>query len=426
MLNVKYQLDSYCRRFGLVSEGKRIPEYLLQERWEKRALPSNGLRVTDGGSLEILEFGELNGFEGPDFKHAIVRIDGEVRSGDVEIHYCTSDWLHHGHSRDRSYDCVVLHVVYIHDLPSLEHVAPILELSSILPSTSHFEHGMPSSVGVKRNCTSMIHSLPYSKRLEYLEDRGLQRFNRRVRFFGDALMPGRVDWDQLFYRGIMEALGFSRNRHAFLELTDCIPYDWLCNLVRVQRGGMMAGAAALIGCGGLMGMVEDQKLIDLWNGLKSTHRFKLMSQSSWRLFRIRSANHPVRRLSGMASLVAMAQGRLFYHCVNVFRDRSDLESLTAFFQISDHVDVSNRRLAWIGRQRAFEIVVNAVMPILAAYFEKQGDVDSLSRIVEAMRQCKTRENNRIIREMSTHLGLASRSISTLVAQGMIEASPDCL
>ena len=40
-----------------------------------------------------------------------LKIDGTLWVGNVEIHTQASDWLSHGHDRDRAYDTVILHVV---------------------------------------------------------------------------------------------------------------------------------------------------------------------------------------------------------------------------------------------------------------------------------------------------------------------------
>ena len=56
--------------------------------------------------------------------------------GNVEIHVRSSDWIKHGHEKDRNYDRIILHVVYEYDahLEQNEyHGVETLELKGMIP-----------------------------------------------------------------------------------------------------------------------------------------------------------------------------------------------------------------------------------------------------------------------------------------------------
>lgn len=65
-----------------------------------------------GDEMEILDTGEWNFSDGPDFKNVTGKLNGQLWKGDVEIHTHAEDWYLHGHQRDKAYDQVKLHVVY--------------------------------------------------------------------------------------------------------------------------------------------------------------------------------------------------------------------------------------------------------------------------------------------------------------------------
>lgn len=90
-------------------------EKLMQFVWQHRLWDYTPLRTSDGRRVRIIHPGTLNHDSGPDFFNASVEIDGQRWAGNIEIHVRASDWMRHGHDRDRAYDSVILHVVQVDD-----------------------------------------------------------------------------------------------------------------------------------------------------------------------------------------------------------------------------------------------------------------------------------------------------------------------
>ena len=86
-------------------------EKLLHYVWMHRLLPSHGLQTTDGRSIEVLDPGQYNNNQGPDFSNARIRLDDMMWAGNVEIHTVSGDWSRHGHDKDAVYNTTILHVV---------------------------------------------------------------------------------------------------------------------------------------------------------------------------------------------------------------------------------------------------------------------------------------------------------------------------
>ena len=78
--------------------------------WEKFPLGTNILNADE--ELIILSRGDLSTNLGPDFQGARISFNGEVYSGDIEIHLRSSDWYHHGHHLNRAFNNVILHLVW--------------------------------------------------------------------------------------------------------------------------------------------------------------------------------------------------------------------------------------------------------------------------------------------------------------------------
>ena len=62
--------------------------------------------------MRVLHPGRRVGGPGPDFRDAVVTVDGVERRGDVELHVRASAFRSHGHANDAAYARLALHVVY--------------------------------------------------------------------------------------------------------------------------------------------------------------------------------------------------------------------------------------------------------------------------------------------------------------------------
>lgn len=89
----------------------KILEGKVQQIWALQEIQHGDWRTTAGTRLAVRQPGVWNRGSGPDFRDAVVELNGEARIGDVEIHLYREDWWRHGHHLDPAYDSVMLHVV---------------------------------------------------------------------------------------------------------------------------------------------------------------------------------------------------------------------------------------------------------------------------------------------------------------------------
>ena len=89
------------------------PEYLLQAVWQQQRLWRDHLRTLDGKTVRVLHPGFKNHEAGPDFRGAIIQIEGSApQSGDVEIDLQANGWRAHGHEGNPAFKRVILHVIW--------------------------------------------------------------------------------------------------------------------------------------------------------------------------------------------------------------------------------------------------------------------------------------------------------------------------
>jgi hypothetical protein len=226
----------------------------LQEIWERRLFQGEGLLTEDARPVRV-EFQGTRSLEGgPDFRGARIAIGGVLRSGDVEIHLTPSGWDAHGHGRDSAYSGVILHVVLRRDaFVEPPRDPPLLVLEPHLA-------GAPAAAAP---------SGPPD-----LDALGEEWFEERRARIGR--LRGRAGGDEALHRGILVALGYKNNQAAMAELARRRPFASLRGRPagEIERS-LREGAASL-------------------------------PRAMWRLRNQRPANHPWRRLAGMARFLAAA------------------------------------------------------------------------------------------------------------------------
>ena len=393
-----------------------LPQHVRSERalavlWQKADGLAEGLVTQDGRRLRVIYPGRPNHRAGPDFHDAIIADEaGELLHGDVELHLNAPDWYAHRHHRDVNYNSVILHVV-LHPkniaktaLPSGMN-APVVALRQ----PPHRAEGRPAS-----------HPMPAlpawptgeSNLGETLDRAGDERFVGRSQGF--AMELERADADEVLYAGIFEALGYSSNRAPFRELAKRVPFTslrWLQDEPRRTRA--LAIKAALVGGSGLLPNLqpaeEAKQLARLCRSMPATRR---MPPSSWKLFRVRPANHPLRRIGGAALLV----------------DRYIETGLAKGFQ--DILRISPRglieRLAarpLVGAERAAEVAVNVVLPFLHAYGGLGRAPALKADALDLYRAFPSLAENEITREMKRIIGAGAQAVEIRTArrqQGLIK------
>ena len=303
-----------------------LPEHLLARLW--RAKEGRSLRTVDGRRVKVLYAGRPAPGHGPDFQDAVVRMDGERAAGNVELHRKPSDWRAHGHDGDPAYGGVMLHVV-----ARADDTGPDLPLAELSRPGTREALEPPLMAGLARVSSGELRQM--------LVRSGIARFHERVEAASRSAAENGAE--QALHEALFVALGYAENR---------APFHWLARAVP---------ATALTALAGIRppeerGAVFERILLDA-SGLE--HGVSPEGSPAWKTAGVRPANHPGQRVRGAAALLArVAEEGLLAACERAAAEGG--ASLERLFV----VDASAGAL--IGAGRAREIVVNAVLPLLAA------------------------------------------------------------
>lgn len=365
---------------------QELTELTLCRAW-RDGWHARELRTTAGQRLHVVYPGVWTNSDGPDFRDAFLEIDGRLVRGAVEVHLRSSTWQAHGHQHDPAYAAVVLHVVLEDDLtPGLRtpygEPLPTLELGSYLAGTldelvGRAMVGPMAQLGVTTCLPTLAGGRPDEVRAA-LQRKGWERLAARELRFRQAFE--HTPPAQALYAGLLDALGFSRNRGGMAQVAERLPLHLLERIAGSY--GWSGAAAALLGVGGFLPLAEAggrlcevspavaAELVGQFAELGTRYALVALEPATWTLNRTRPANHPARRLASMAGLLARAlpEGLLARMLA------CDITRPDAFDGWLTAVEPN------LGADRRAALVTNVFAPFLAAYAGVTGD-DALAERV---------------------------------------------
>jgi hypothetical protein len=316
------------------AEAGRPQERELARLWQQAPLPA--LRTRSGLPLRVLFRGLPNPGPGPDFRHALIATPQGLLQGDVEVHVRASDFRRHGHHRDPAYDGLVLHVVLLDDEGEDTPLAcgrrvPVVALPPPDPEGAIAPWQEP--------CRSARQRLGDGEVARLLDKMGEMRLRQKAYRLRQALAAlGR---EEALYRALAEGCGYGGNQEAFAALARALPWQGLRRLLV----GAPPGAAPSLALAALARHLPPVAL-----GGRPR----------------RPANRPHRRLGALACLLARLAGPGLAASLLPPVRAGDARRLLAALTV---------RGPWgsIGRGRAIELAVNAVLPLALALAEEAHD-----------------------------------------------------
>lgn len=389
-----YPVGSAATAWRPVSRGigEKIPERLLAKLWKDRAARQTGLRTEAGKRVRVVYPGRTGTAAGPDFRDALLEVEGlGLVRGDVELHIRQRDWKSHGHGGDPNYNGVVIHGALevdsedtrlrsgvrapVVDLRALleepsEKPGPLLDLWEILARRGFPRPGSPDEAAAT------------------LDRAGDRRFQLKSAWLSECIRA--LGPDQALYQALMEGLGYSSNRRPFTELASRAPYQALTR----AAGRLPAEERSEAICGWLTacsGLAEPESPRPRWIG-------PAMNREEWRLFRVRPANHPRRRIQGAAMLLdRFLEPGLAAGLAEVASGLSPAKLIAALCA------AGTEGPALVGPARAKDLAVNAVLPFMHGWPNFGGENQEPEGAPALFRRFPSLADNQLTREMTIQL-----------------------
>lgn len=400
-----------------------MTEAFLQYVWQHRLL-EGPLVTTEGLPVVVERPGELNRDAGPDFLDSRLVIGGLHWAGNVEVHTRASDWNQHGHSDDKAYNNVILHVVYIYDADIvLENGKKVqtLDISQSLPQYvwDNYDSLMNPADNTQIPCASRLKDIPDF--LYHLsQDRLLvERIERKSGDVERILKESKGSWEQACYWLTAHYFGGKTNAFAFELLAKVTPM----RIVAKIKDNAFRVEALYMGQAGLLdGDFNDEypkKLQREYNYLSAAYQLTPMEGHLWKFFRVRPSSFPTLRISQFSDLMSKSSN-LFSKML----DAEDAGSVSKLFVVQaseywqSHYNFdkeTERSSKSLGKSLINTIIINTWIPLLYEYGVVHGAEMYKERAFNLLQQLPPEDNRitRLWKSAGIKIGNAAESQSVI-------------
>ncbi len=368
------------RQPGLIREGaqrlspKDWPEHEVQALWFAGAF-GREFTTTEGHPAQVVQFGVWNREAGPDFAEAAVSIAGQAtRRGCIELDPDARDWEHHGHSTNRAYDEVILHVFLSRGEAEFftrtsQHT---LVPQVLLDPAALDEPPVPMPDAKLGRCAGPLRALSEERVREVVL--GAAQFRMRRKSATLSRMVELHGTEEALYQALAEALGYKSNKLPFTLLAQRLP-------LKLLRAAKDDAAALLFGVSGFLNQQDLgefdaptraylRALWERWWPRRAEFERLTIPRSLWKMGGQRPVNHPQRRLAALAQVVR------HWSKISTLRDQCAPEAITDFcaglrdeywdYHYTVTSKPSAKRMALIGDSRVTEMLVNVFLPLAVA------------------------------------------------------------
>ena len=430
----------------------KIDEAFVQKLWQEQRFFNTNMEAIDRRTIRVLKPGVWNHDEGPDFMHAEIEIAGQLQVGDVEIHVKASDWYAHKHYLNSRYNRVILHAVFFDDdinlrtrLQNGKRVSTLELLRWIdAPIGDLFDEAKKTETDATSFCRVTGNRLNMQVLRGVFESLGNERFLEKA----DAirLFRTRLNFEQILYEGIMEALGYKHNSTPLRELAQRVPFENFDQKSELEIQTILFGVAGLLPSQRENPLpaeeVDDPFIVtleNLWRASEHASRPDHMTASRWRFGGVRPFNYPTRRIAAMSQLIHHCQGSLMMHFLPTCEKaatantpqlwralQNELLALlmlepTGYWQTRYNFGrEGTRKAALIGSNRALEIIINKILPVAYIWAVEADSPQLQDAILQLYSNCTKSQDNTDIRQIEKQIFTEAQPLALLKATAKIQ------
>jgi len=399
-----------------------MTERLLQYIWQFQHYNKADLTTEQGDLLQVINQGQYNINQGPDFRQATIKLDDTTWVGNIEIHLKSSDWRKHHHSFDNNFSNIILHVVWLHD-------EDIKDINNILLPTLCLQNRVPKLLLDRYH--SILNSqdfIPSQKHLPALSELGwsawkerlaVERLQRKTSLVLSFLSEANNHWEEVFWWLLARNFGMKVNADVFENIARSLSMT----VIGRHKNQIHQLEALLLGQANLLEEKFEEEYPQL---LQREYRFYkkkyLLKQLTGKPFflRMRPANFPTLRLAQLAMLIKQST-----HLFSKVKETQTVEDVKELLNVTPndywhyHYIFNEATLfkpKVLGKQMIDNIIINTIVPVLFAYGSFTKDDQHKSKALKWLSQLAP-ESNSITNKWKS---FGIRNDNALDSQALIE------
>lgn len=378
-----------------------MKEQFLHFVWQYHRFNHHQLQTIQGQPIQIIDYGQSNPSDGPDFLFAKIKIGKVLWVGHVEIHVHSSDWEKHQHSKDENYKNVILHVVYHHDKEIKNFQPPTLELSGLIPKSIYERFLYLEQSPHILPCQHLITDIDPSVITMFMHRLAIERLELKVQKIEALLEKHQNNFEQVAFIWLSRYFGIGSNSDAFQELSTRIPISWLSKIQDEPESitALMMGSA-----GFLKYLPEDEKyLLNLSNQFEHfQHKWKIsvLEPQWWKWKMGRPSTFPSLKLAQLSKLLEKKPS-VFQLILDEKHFVKEVCSITLNPFWDEHYilqSTSVNREKGISLAFANRLLINVSVPLMLAYGRYLGDYSWTEKALDILEKLPP-EKNRITKVM---------------------------
>lgn len=413
-----------------------VPESRVLDIWQSPVRQRADLKTVKSEPVRIIYPGRPNDGRGADIKDAVIATPQGLIKGDIEFHTRSSGWWQHGHHEDPAYNSVILHIVHDDDAGR----ETVLQNGTAVPTIALEKYTEEQAGRRISSAFSPVAPAVCGARPEViadlLDEAGEARFSARMRDFQEDILNEGAG--QALYRGMMTALGYTKNKGPMAGLARAAPLKELeeitlgtvpDDICRVRIQAYLLGTAGLLPSKRAGGRISINSTVEfeaeLERSWEDTGGTAQMNVHDWQFFKVRPGNLPVRRIAAMSMLLVRhrKQGilnglRTIIETTGDDSGKALEESLTVKAEgyWEKYLDFGTRvkgaAAALTGEERAGDIIINAVLPFYATYAREISKPALEEKAFGIYRQIPAAAGNSLEKHMRRQLGLPPGTAAT--------------
>jgi hypothetical protein len=372
-----------------------MTERLLQYIWQLQYFNKTALTTTAGECLTILQPGNINTNQGPDFSNAKITVNKTTWAGHIELHILSSDWTNHNHSNDKNYANIILHVVWRDD-SQLSLPFPTVELNHRVSKIllGRFDELMNAKAFIP--CEKMIHQADELTWSAWKERLVVERLQKKSALVLKYLEMNNNNWSETFWWLIARNFGATVNSDAFEKIARSLPL----NMLAKHKNQIHQVEALLFGQAGLLdnNFSEDYPAMLKKEYLFYQTKYRLQPvYASLHFLRMRPPNFPTVRLAQLAMLIHDS-----IHLFPVVKEILLLKEIKTLLTVTANdywnyhyifEEPTSFRKKNLGEQMINTILINTILPILFAYGHHHKEPVYKERVLRWMEEIAAEKNS---------------------------------